>query len=76
MARVPKNVPRGVFQKGEEFRKMRSGVIQSYRKRIERDMRKLVSEQVKEVKDSISKIIVTGDGIQVFDQNNKIIFQS
>lgn len=76
MAKVPVYVPRGVFLKGEEFREIRSAVIKSYRKNCEKQMRKAVSDRVNEVKNSIYKIIVTDDEIQLLDKNNEIIFES
>lgn len=75
MTKVPKCIPRGVFTEGDDFKKMKSACIHSYRKRYERAMRKVITEEMNKVRNNISKVKVTDVDIQVFDYKNNLIFE-
>ncbi|PWD89567.1 hypothetical protein DC081_08950 [Ignatzschineria cameli] len=73
MIKVPKEVPRGTFTKGKVFRDIRTGLLRPYRKRLEKEARQLVTDKVNQFKGSISKIVVTDDGIKIYDNNENIV---
>lgn len=73
--KVPEKIPRGVFYEGRDFLELRSGIINMHRKRLEKAMRKAITEDVNEARNKIVKIIVTDEDIRFYDKQHQIVFK-
>lgn len=74
-ARVPEKIPRGVFYEGADFQELRSGLLKMHRKRLEKAMRKAITEDVNETRKKIVKIIVTDEDIRFYDKKHQVVFK-
>lgn len=73
--KVPKHIPRGTFTEGYDFKQIQSACGQIYRKKIEKEMRGFITKQVNEMKNSITRIVITDDNISVYDHTEKCLFK-